>query len=222
MRKAANVCTLDSVLRMPVGLVCGLDEAGRGPLAGPVTAAAAILPADFPMRLLDDSKRMSARRREDSYRAIVEGALDWAVGWATVEEIDRSNILVASLRAMERAFAGMTQVPALVVVDGIFAPNLWMNGTYVEAATMPKADSLIPAVMAASILAKVARDHLMCRLDDLMPEYGFGRHKGYPTKAHREAIERCGPSRFHRQGFRLLVQPNSFLFDSFDSEGSED
>jgi ribonuclease HII len=221
MKKSTNFCTLDSVLSIPVELVCGLDEAGRGPLAGPVTAAAAILPPDFPMALLDDSKRMSARRREEAYQAIVEHALDWAVGWATVEEIERYNILAASLHAMERAFAGLTRVPALVVVDGIFAPNLWMGGTYVEAATMPKADGLIPAVMAASILAKVARDHLMDRLDDLMPEYGFGRHKGYPTKAHRRAIERCGPSRFHRQGFQLLAQPNSLLFDSFDSGDSE-
>jgi ribonuclease HII len=222
MKKSANFCTLDAVLGVPVELVCGLDEAGRGPLAGPVAAAAAMLPPDFPMELLDDSKRMSARRREDAYRAIVEGAVDWAVGWATVEEIEGSNILEASLRAMERAFAGLTRRPALVVVDGIFAPNLWMDGTCVEAATMPKADGLIPAVMAASILAKVARDHLMCRLDELMPEYGFGRHKGYPTKAHRKAIERCGPSRFHRQGFQLLAQPSSSLFDSFDSEESED
>jgi ribonuclease HII len=221
MRRSTNVCALDAVFSTPAHLVCGLDEAGRGPLAGPVTAAAAILPADFPVGVLDDSKRMSARRREDAYRAIVEGAIDWAVGWATVEEIDGSNILVASLRAMERAFAGLACAPALVVVDGIFAPSLWLNGIHVEAATMPKADGLIPAVMAASILAKVARDHLMCRLDDLMPEYGFGRHKGYPTKAHRQAIERCGPSRFHRRGFQLLAQSGALLFDSFDSEDSE-
>jgi ribonuclease HII len=218
MKKSTNSCTLDSVLSIPVELVCGLDEAGRGPLAGPVTAAAAILPADFPMALLDDSKRMSARRREDAYQAIVERALDWAVGWATVEEIERYNILGASLKAMERAFAGLTRAPALVVVDGIFAPNLWMNGTYVEAATMAKADGLIPAVMAASVLAKVSRDHLMDCLDGLMPEYGFKKHKGYPTNAHRKAIERCGPTRFHRQGFQLLAQPNSLLFDSFESE----
>ncbi|MEN6297727.1 MAG: ribonuclease HII [Rectinema sp.] len=218
MKRSTNFCTLDSVLSIPVELVCGLDEAGRGPLAGPVTAAAVILPADFPMALLDDSKRMSARRREDAYEEIVERALDWAVGWATIEEIERYNILGASLRAMERAFAGLTQAPALVVVDGIFAPNLWMNGTCVEAATMAKADGLVPAVMAASILAKVARDHLMDCLDALMPEYGFRSHKGYPTKAHRKAIERCGPSRFHRQGFQLLPQPSSLLFDSFESE----
>lgn len=219
MKKSTNFCTVDSVLSIPVELVCGIDEAGRGPLAGPVTAAAAILPPDFPVKLLDDSKKMSARRREEAYLVIVEQALDWAIGWATVEEIERYNILGASLRAMERAFAGLLRAPALVVVDGIFTPNLWMNGAPVEAATMPKADGLIPAVMAASILAKVSRDHLMDRLDEVMPQYGFRNHKGYPTKAHRAAIERFGPSRFHRQSFQLLPQSDSLLFD--DSLGAE-
>ncbi|HOI98131.1 MAG TPA: ribonuclease HII [Rectinema sp.] len=217
MKKSMNSCTLDSVLRIPIELVCGVDEAGRGPLAGPVAAAAVILPKGFPIAILDDSKRMSARRREEAYCIIVEQALDWAVGWATVEEIEKHNILMASLRAMERAFGGLSHLPALVVVDGLFAPSLSMNGTNIEAATMAKADGLIPAVMAASILAKVARDRLMDCLDCIMPEYGFRKNKGYPTKAHRAAIERFGPSRFHRKGFQLLIQSDAPLFDSLES-----
>lgn len=212
MKKSTNFCSLDSLRGMPAELICGIDEAGRGPLAGPVTAAAAILPHDFPIAILDDSKRMSARHREEAYEVIVERALDWAVGWATVEEIGKLNILGASLKAMERAFAGLTRAPAIVVVDGIFAPNLWMDGTFVEAATMPRADGLIPAVMAASILAKVARDRWMDDLDRLMPEYGFAAHKGYPTPQHRAAIERYGATRYHRQGFQLLAQSDSSLF----------
>jgi len=175
------------------------------------------LPKGFPIAILDDSKRMSARRREEAYSIIVEQALDWAVGWATVEEIEKHNILMASLRAMERAFGGLSHLPALVVVDGLFAPSLSMNGTNIEAATMAKADGLIPAVMAASILAKVARDRLMDCLDCIMPEYGFRKNKGYPTKAHRAAIERFGPSRFHRKGFQLLIQSDAPLFDSLES-----
>jgi len=217
MKKSMDFCTLDSVLRIPIDLVCGLDEAGRGPLAGPVTAAAVILPKGFPITMLDDSKRMSARRREEAYCMIVEQALDWAVGWATVEEIEKYNILMASLRAMERAFRGLSHLPALVVVDGLFAPSLSMNGTNIEAATMAKADGLIPAVMAASILAKVARDRMMDCLDGIMPEYGFKNNKGYPTKEHRAAIERFGPSRFHRKGFHLLIQSDAPLFDSLES-----
>ncbi len=220
MKKSTNFCTLDSLRGMPAELICGIDEAGRGPLAGPVTAAAVILSHDFPIMLLDDSKRMSSLRREEAYRVIVESALDWAVGWATVEEIGRLNILGASLRAMERAFAGLTRVPAIVVVDGIFAPNLWMGDTPVEAATMPQADGLIPSVMAASILAKVARDRFMDALDAQMPDYGFAVHKGYPTPKHRAAIERLGASRFHRKGFQLLAQSDASLFDAF--EFSED
>ena len=215
MKKSTNFCTLDSLRGMPAELICGIDEAGRGPLAGPVTAAAVILPRDFPVALLDDSKRMSARRREEAYQKIIELALDWAVGWATVEEIERLNILGASLKAMERAFAGLTRAPALVVVDGIFAPNLWMNKAPVEAATMPKAAGLIPSVMAASILAKVSRDRFMDELDVLLPEYGFAAHKGYPTPQHREAIERYGATRFHRKGFQLLAQSDVSLFEGF-------
>jgi len=220
MRKSTNFCTIDSLRGIPIELICGIDEAGRGPLAGPVTAASAILPSNFPIDLLDDSKRMSSQQREVAYAAIVHGAIDWAIGWATVQEIGKLNILGASLRAMERAFAGMTHKPVLVVVDGNFAPNLWMNGASIEAATMPKADGLIASVMAASILAKVARDHFMERLDALMPEYGYASHKGYPTVKHRKALSCFGATRFHREGFQLLPQSELTLFDA--AELSED
>lgn len=214
MKKSINSCTFESVLKIPTHLVCGIDEAGRGPLAGPVAAAAVILPADFPMEILDDSKRMSEARREDAFRIITEQSLDWAVGWATVEEIEQKNILGATLLAMERAFQGLRKMPALVVVDGIFTPMLMADGVVVEAATMPKADGIVPAVMAASILAKVARDHCMDCLDRIMPGYGFRAHKGYPTRLHREAIATLGPSRFHRLSFQLLAQESPLLFDS--------
>lgn len=213
MKKSTNYCTFETVLKIPVHLVCGIDEAGRGPLAGPVAAAAAILSPDFPMEILNDSKRMSKARRENAFQVITEKALDWSVGWATVEEIEQRNILGATLLAMERAFQGLKKMPALVVVDGIFTPTLMADGAAVEAATMPKADGVVPAVMAASILAKVARDHCMDCLDQTMPGYGFRVHKGYPTRLHREAIAALGPSRYHRLSFQLLAQESPLLFD---------
>ncbi|HWP67724.1 MAG TPA: ribonuclease HII, partial [Rectinemataceae bacterium] len=178
--------------------ICGLDEAGRGPLAGPVCAAAVLLPGNFRYGLLDDSKALSPAKRELAYEAIVSGALDWAIGWATWEEIGSLNILHASLLAMRRAFDALGERPRLAFVDGNKAPAL-------SCPTFPviKGDSLIPSIMAASILAKVARDRVMCRLDALEPVYGFSRHKGYPTKEHRETIKKTGPSLWARPGFKI-------------------
>jgi ribonuclease HII len=181
-------------------MVCGLDEAGRGPLAGPVCAAAVVLPADFPVGILNDSKKLSAKRREEAMAVILERAR-WGIGWAGPEEIDRINILKASLLAMERAFAMMLKdgkgKPGISVVDGLYAPAL-------DAPSMPlvKADALVPEVMAASILAKTARDRDMERWSWIYPEYGYERHKGYPTAAHREACRRLGPSPIQRRTFK--------------------
>lgn len=201
--------SIEAARELSRSFVCGIDEAGRGPLAGPVAAAAVILPDTFPEEILDDSKRMSSKRREEAYEVIVRQALDWAVGWATVEEIGTLNILGATLKAMERAYNALRTKPVLVVVDGLFAPQL-----PVETATIPKADGNVHAVMAASILAKVARDRVMDRLDLYAPGYGFSQHKGYPTAVHRQAIARLGPSIWHRPGFRLLTQDSLPLFDS--------
>lgn len=178
--------------------ICGIDEAGRGPLAGPVCAAAVILPRDFPCGILDDSKALSLLRRERAYEAIVSGALDWAVGWATWEEIGSVNILQASLLAMKRAFDALILEPRAIFVDGNKAPPL---GRPVH--PLIKGDSLLPSIMAASILAKVSRDRLMERLDAIEPEYGFARHKGYPTKQHRAAIKKTGLSLWARPGFKV-------------------
>jgi len=182
----------------PLQEICGIDEAGRGPLAGPVCAAAVILPPDFPCGMLDDSKAMSPSRRERAYELITDKALDWAVGWATWEEIGRVNILRASLLAMKRAYDALSIEPRIVFVDGNRTPPLGR-----DAHPLIKGDSLLPSIMAASILAKVARDRLMERLDRIEPEYGFARHKGYPTKAHKEAIKKTGLSLWARPGFNV-------------------
>jgi ribonuclease HII len=178
--------------------VCGMDEAGRGPLAGPVCAASVVLPAGFPTEHLDDSKALSPAKREKAYDLIVEGAVDWAIAWATYGEIGELNILQASLLAMRRSFLALSAKPTLVLVDGNVLPGL-----PVQTFAVIKGDALVPAIMAASILAKVARDRLMDRLDELEPGYGFATNRGYPTAKHREAIKKTGPSLWARPGFRV-------------------
>jgi ribonuclease HII len=179
--------------------VCGIDEAGRGPLVGPVCAAAVMLSDDFPFGLLDDSKAMSPGRRSIAYERIIAKARDWSVAWATCDEIGSFNILRASLLAMKRAYYALFLVPAMVFVDGDKVPDI-PGSVY----PVILGDSLVPSIMAASILAKVARDRLMDRLDRIEPAYGFASHKGYPTPAHREAIRKTGPSLWVRPGFKLL------------------
>lgn len=181
---------------LPLATVCGIDEAGRGPLAGPVCAAAVILSKDFPLKLLDDSKALSREKRERACAIIIERALDWAVGWASWEEIGALNILNASLLAMRRAYEMLRLEPGTVLVDGNRAPDLGR-----ACMALIGGDALHPSIMAASILAKVSRDSLMLRLDAVQPEYGFRRHKGYPTREHREAILKFGPSLWQRPGF---------------------
>lgn len=180
----------------PYRVVCGIDEAGRGPLAGPVSAAAVILPDDFPLAVLDDSKALSEKAREIAFSLIVERAR-WANEWAWPEEIDRLNILRATMLAMRRAYDRLGCAPDIVIVDGNRTPDLPCPRKAVV-----KADATVPAVMAASIVAKVARDRLMERYDWLYPGYGYARHKGYPTAAHRAACAELGPSPIQRMSFR--------------------
>jgi ribonuclease HII len=190
--------------------VCGIDEAGRGPLAGPVSAGAVVLPDRFPLEALGDSKALSARRREAAYALIVERSVAWSVAWAYPCEIDELNILGASLLAMRRAYLGVAarlaaagrRLPAEVYVDGNRLPELGR-----PCAAVVKGDGLVPAIMAASILAKVARDRAMERYDWLYPEYGYARHKGYPTAAHREACRALGPSPIQRLSFNYGPRP---------------
>lgn len=177
-------------------LVAGVDEVGRGPLAGPVVAAAVILDEARRVEGLADSKALSACRREVLSALIKERALCWALGRAEVEEIDRLNILQASLLAMQRAVMALTIRPELVLVDGNQAPKLDYPVT-----TVVRGDATEPSISAASILAKVARDAAMCDLDELYPGYGFSLHKGYPTQAHIDALRKLGASPIHRRSF---------------------
>ncbi len=177
----------------------GVDEVGRGPIAGPVVAAAVILDPNRPIEGLDDSKRLTARRRETLALAIRERALAFALGRTDVEEIDAINIHRASLLAMSRAVAALPVAPGRVVVDGIHCPEV---GCEVEA--IPHGDALVPAISAASIVAKVVRDAEMVALEARYPGYGFAQHKGYGTAAHREALRRLGPTPLHRRSFAPL------------------
>lgn len=178
-------------------LTAGVDEAGRGPLAGPVCAAAVILDPERPIEGLNDSKKLSAKKREALAPLIRERALAWGVGWASVEEIDRVNILEATFLAMERAVKVLQVRPEFIVIDGNRAPK------HLEAPfeTIVKGDARVQAISAASILAKTERDHLMAKLGREHPEYGFEKHAGYGTKAHIEAIERYGVLPCHRRSF---------------------
>ena len=186
---------------MPEGLVCGVDEAGRGPLAGPVVAAAVILDSSRPIDGLNDSKKLSAKRREALAEEIRAKALAWAVAEASVDEIDRINILQASLLAMQRAVAGLAINPAKALVDGNQCPDL---SCPVEA--IVGGDGKIAAIAAASILAKTIRDAGMLELHATYPMYGFDRHMGYPTAVHLKALREHGVSPVHRRSFRPVAQ----------------
>jgi ribonuclease HII len=183
------------------GLVCGVDEAGRGPLAGPVVAAAVILDPARPIAGLNDSKKLSEKRRDELALVIRVEALAWAVAEASVEEIDRLNILHASMLAMQRAVAGLAVRPERALVDGNRCPRLAIP---VEAVV--KGDGKIAAIAAASILAKTVRDAGMRALDAAYPQYGFARHMGYPTAAHCRALQEHGPTPAHRKSFGPVAQ----------------
>ena len=183
-------------LVIPAGRVAGVDEAGRGPLAGPVIAGAVILDPDNPIHGLRDSKRLTAARREALYDEISETALAWAVGRAEVEEIDRINILQASLLAMQRAVQALQPTAEYALVDGNCCPALPC-----PAQALVKGDSRVAAISAASIMAKVTRDREMVELDLLYPGYGLAQHKGYPSKLHMEALQRLGVLPVHRRSY---------------------
>lgn len=184
--------------------IAGVDEVGRGPLAGPVFAAAVILDEQRPISGLADSKLLRPERREELAQLIRERALCWALGRAEVEEIDRLNILQASLLAMQRAVSALSLMPELVMVDGNQLPKL-----NCKAQAIVRGDATVPAISAASIIAKVARDAEMAELDKIFPGYGFAQHKGYPTTLHLACLEKLGVCTIHRRSFapvsRLLV-----------------
>jgi ribonuclease HII len=183
------------------GLVAGVDEAGRGPLAGPVVAAAVILDPRRPIQGLDDSKKLSPARREQLASDIRARALSWAVGWADPGEIDEINILAATMLAMRRAIGCLDVTPAGVQVDGNRLPNLAFGDVRLEGEAIVGGDGKVAAIGAASIIAKTTRDGIMEFLDRIHPEYEFARHKGYGTRVHLERLRRFGPCEQHRASF---------------------
>jgi len=183
------------------GPVAGIDEAGRGPLAGPVVAAAVILNPDRPIDGLDDSKKLSARRRDALREEITNNATSWSVAWADAAEIDAINILAATMLAMRRAILGLPVMPAGVLVDGNRLPNLNFNGRKLHGEAVVGGDARIPAISAASIIAKTTRDRIMTKMDTLYPGYEFARHKGYGTEIHLARLREHGPCEQHRQSF---------------------
>lgn len=187
-------------------IIAGTDEAGRGPLAGPVYAACTVLPKDFPFEVLDDSKKLSLKKRLEAEKIIKEKAVAWTVSFATPAEIDKINILNASMLAMKRAFSGVqNQLSAqgikieILYADGNKKPNV-----DIPCVAVVKGDSKIHEIMAASILAKTARDRFMDCAAKKWPEYGFEKHKGYPTQDHYKALKEHGPCPIHRQSFTLF------------------
>jgi len=177
-------------------LTAGVDEAGRGPLAGPVVVAAVILPVEYDLKFLDDSKRLTALKRERLLPQIEAQAIAFAVEFVTPEEIDRVNILQATMNGMQRAVEKLSPTPARAMIDGNRAPELSC-----EVTTVIGGDGLIPSISAASVLAKVYRDRLMLQLHEKYPDYGFDRHKGYPTAHHLERLKALGPCAIHRHSF---------------------
>ena len=187
-------------------LICGTDEAGRGPLAGPVFAACVVLNADYKIDGLADSKTLSEKKRNALAITIKRYAKAWAIASASVQEIDQLNILQASLLAMKRAVESLPFTPHLVLVDGNHSPSLKYS-----VRTIIRGDSLIPEISAASILAKTARDAEMQRLHQCFPLYGFDQHKGYPTQKHLAALQQHGACEIHRQSFAPVKAMKNFI-----------
>lgn len=177
-------------------VICGCDEAGRGPLAGPVFAAAVILPEETDIPGLNDSKKLTKKQRDRLFDTIKELAIDYAIAKASVEEIEEINILNASMLAMKRAVEQLKTTPDLALIDGNIA-----RGFDIPARPIIKGDALSPSIAAASILAKVARDRYCAEMDKEYPMYGFAKHKGYPTKEHKAAVIKYGPAPVHRMSF---------------------
>lgn len=187
----------DESIRNEYGIFCGTDEAGRGPLAGDVYAAAVILNPDDVIEEINDSKKLSEKKREMLFDVIKEKAVSWCIATASVEEIEEINILNAAMLAMKRAVSGLDVKPEFVLVDGNKVPD----GLEIKADCLVKGDALSASIGAASILAKVARDRYMKEIALKYPEYGFEKHKGYGTKQHREALLKYGPCPVHRISF---------------------
>ena len=179
-----------------VKLLCGVDEAGRGPLAGPVCAAAVILPQNCEVQGLNDSKKLTEKKREELFDVICASAVSYGIAFATVEEIEEYNILGATFMAMNRAIAQLDRVPELALIDG--NRN---TGIQIPSRCVIGGDGKCADIAAASVLAKVTRDRYMLQMAELYPQYGFEKHKGYGTKAHYEAIRAYGPSPIHRPSF---------------------
>ncbi len=190
----------------PSVVVAGIDEAGRGPLAGPVVAAAVILPYGLEIEGLNDSKKISEKKREALFEIIKEKAVAYAISSASPEEIDEYNILGATMLAMKRAEEALEIRPELLLIDGNRA-----KGFDLPVKTVIKGDALVPSISAASILAKVTRDRYCLEMDKRYPEYSFAVHKGYPTKAHREAVLKYGPCPEHRRSFLKKLLPDEAL-----------
>lgn len=180
------------------GVLCGIDEAGRGPLAGPVVAGAVILPEDCQILYLNDSKKLSEKRREELFLEIKDKAISWAVGIVSPQDIDEMNILQATYKAMRQAVSQLAPSPQILLNDAVTIPGLSESMTQVP---IIKGDAKSVSIAAASILAKVTRDHMMIEYDKLYPEYGFARHKGYGTAVHTAAIREYGPCPIHRRSF---------------------
>ena len=201
-----DLFTFDNEVRQHFPVFCGVDEAGRGPLAGDVYAAAVILPPDLEIPGLNDSKKLSEARREELAPVIKEQALAWSIAFATVEEIERINILQAALLAMHRAVEGLSVTPDYALTDGNQPPVL-----PVPVGTVVHGDAKSASIAAASVLAKTARDAALRTLDAQYPQYGFAAHKGYGTKAHYAAIEEYGPCPAHRPSFlRKFYEKHGF------------
>ena len=180
------------------GVICGIDEAGKGPLAGPVVAGAVILPEGCQILYLNDSKKLSEKRREELFLEIKDKAISWAVGIVSPQDIDDMNILQATYKAMRQAVNQLTPNPQILLNDAVTIPGLPESMTQVP---IIKGDAKSVSIAAASILAKVTRDHMMIEYDKLYPEYGFARHKGYGTAVHTAAIREYGPCPIHRRSF---------------------
>ncbi len=184
-----------------VKIICGVDEAGRGPLAGPVVAAACILPDGYILEGLNDSKKLSEKKREKLFDIIIKDALDFSIAMASVEEIEEINILNAAMLAMNRAIEGLNTKPDLALIDGNTA-----RGFNLPTKTVVGGDAKSPSIAAASILAKVTRDRMCYEFDKMFPEYGFAKHKGYGTKAHIDAIKAFGVTSIHRPSFLKFLK----------------
>ncbi|HEX7712885.1 MAG TPA: ribonuclease HII [Bacillota bacterium] len=194
--------------------VAGLDEAGRGPLAGPVVAAVFLITPDFSLPGLNDSKQLTALQRQRFYQVLTSGAWEYATGLVEPGEIDRINIYQASRIAMSKALQSLKVRPDFLLVDALVIPD-----TSVKQQAIIHGDALSVAIAAASVIAKVTRDKLMEEYDRIYPGYGFAQHKGYPTAAHYEALQKLGPSPIHRLSFRLTKAPREDSLELFETEG---